>query len=140
MTQHTEELLSRLEWNPGASDETVQRALENFPSAPPADYLEFMRRANGAEGELPGSWLQLWPLEKLKERNALYAVEEFAPGLRLIGSDGGSNGFALMPERDGMVFVRVPFIDIGIEDGEILGRSFVEFVEALGHSPAAPHT
>ena len=56
----------------------------------PAQYIEFMKRHNGGEGDIGGiTWLMLDRLETLQELNE--AVQEFLPdGTIIIGSDGGS--------------------------------------------------
>ena len=56
----------------------------------PSQYIEFMKRHNGGEGDIGGiTWLMLDRLETLQELNE--AVQEFLPdGTIIIGSDGGS--------------------------------------------------
>jgi hypothetical protein len=51
-----------------------------------ADYVDFMLTSNGGEGLIGGSYVVLWPIEDLLERNADYRAAEFAPGLLLFGS------------------------------------------------------
>jgi hypothetical protein len=58
----------------------------------PAAYLDLMSRSNGVEGFVGDQYLVLWPVEQLQELNDAYATAEFAPGLLLIGSDGGGTG------------------------------------------------
>ena len=54
----------------------------------PAQYVEFMKKHNGGEGDIGGiSWLVLDRIETLQGLNE--AVEEFLPkGTIIIGSDG----------------------------------------------------
>lgn len=136
MSADASDLLRSLDRGAGASEEVVQSAIASLPVELPGDYFDFMRRSNGAEGSLAGTYLQLWPLETLVRRNALYAVDEFAPGLVLIGSDGGGTAYALMRTPEGVVFVEVPFIGMALDAVRVRGDSFAEFVEGIGRSEA----
>ena len=61
----------------------------------PKDYVEFLKETNGGEGFVgENSYVIFWPLEKLLEYNKAYNVQEYAPGLFLIGSDGGGEAYA----------------------------------------------
>lgn len=67
------------------------KVISNILGVPlPAQYIEFMKRHNGGEGDIGGiTWLMLDRLETLQELNE--AVQEFLPdGTIIIGSDGGS--------------------------------------------------
>ena len=55
----------------------------------PKDYIEFMKKHNGGEGDIGETWLIIYPLEELKEINDDYEIEEFLPGHIIIGSNGG---------------------------------------------------
>lgn len=55
----------------------------------PNDYIEFMKKHNGGQGDIGETWLILYPLEELKEINDVYEIEEFLPGHIIIGSNGG---------------------------------------------------
>ena len=55
----------------------------------PKDYIEFMKKHNGGEGDIGETWLIIYPLEELKEINDDYESEEFLPGHIIIGSNGG---------------------------------------------------
>src|ERR671937_1291190 len=130
---HPERLLA-LAREVGASDDLVRAAVRSAPVEVPNDYLDLMRVSNGVEGTVGRAYLQLWPLETLASRNALYEVEEFAPGLLVIGSDGGGTAYGLMQNEDAVVFVEVPFIGLARDTARIRGASFAEFVEELARS------
>jgi hypothetical protein len=62
----------------------------------------------------------------------MYAVDQFAPGLVLFGSDGGDVAYAFMQTSDGVVLVEVPFIGMSLDSVTARGKSFQEFIEAIG--------
>lgn len=71
----------------------------------PDQYIEFMRRHNGGEGDIGGiTWLMLDRLEKLQELNE--SLQEFLPsGTIIIGSDGGSELYGV--NTDG-IYLNLP--------------------------------
>lgn len=96
----------------------------------PDDYVEFLAAFNGCEGSLTDTqYISLWSLDDLKKSNELYEVNEFAPELFLIGSDGGGMAFAF--NRDDLSYVEVPFIGMSLEEAEYLGTNFSEFMNNL---------
>lgn len=73
--------------------------LEKFLAAidfiPPADYIDFMKLHNGAEGAIGNNaYLNLWPIEELINLNTDLKVQLYAPGYFIFGSDGGGSAFA----------------------------------------------
>jgi hypothetical protein len=112
-----------------ASDATAIFA--EFGVVPPADYLSFLSETNGAEGPVgESSYLTLWRVEEPVTNTSAYQVEEFAPELVLIGSDGGDTAYGLTrgsPTR----FIAVPFIGMASDQSEELGRTFQEFLLTL---------
>ncbi len=115
----------------GASQALIAN-LENWvgKALPPA-YVELMGSSNGIEGFVGVTYLILWPVELLKELNEGYAIGEFAPGLFLIGSNGGDSGFALDTRHEPMEVKEVPFIGISHEAARAVATSFKGFVEYL---------
>jgi len=96
----------------------------------PPDYLAFMKEYNGGEGVIKeGRYVRFWPLEELKEANEDYMVEEFAPDLFFIGSDGGGTAFGL--NKITGIFIEVPFIGISNEAAIERGKDFVAFLSFL---------
>ncbi len=61
----------------------------------PKDYIEFMKKHNGGEGDIGETWLILYPLEELQEINDDYEIEEFLPGHIIIGSNGGGELYGI---------------------------------------------
>lgn len=95
----------------------------------PADYVECLRESNGAEGFVyPEVYLVLWSTAELVELNAAYSVPEFAPGLVLIGTDGGEEGYGFVRDATGYRYVAVPLIGMSMETARTLGRTVVDLV------------
>ena len=61
----------------------------------PKDYIEFMKKHSGGEGDIGETWLILYPLEELQEINDDYEIEEFLPGHIIIGSNGGGELYGI---------------------------------------------
>lgn len=87
----------------------------------PADYVDFLRKSNGGEGFIgENAYLILWPVEQLLEMNSAYQTQEYAPGLLLIGSDGGGEAIAFDTNSPEFPVVSVPFVG--------MDRSLIRFV------------
>lgn len=114
-----------------ASAEHIEEAERELRVTLPEDYRTFLTTANGGEGPMGGqSYVILWPVEELVEHNRGYKPDpDYAPGLTLIGTDGGNEVFAVR-SGDGH-YVAAPLI--GMSDGAIkdLGATFAEFVQTL---------
>lgn len=117
-------------------DLQVMQELRALANGLPNDYLAFMERTNGAEGSIGETYLSLWPAEEIKSLNEQYAVEEFAPGLLLFGSDGGDVAFGFDMRSRPMRVVEVPFVGMSLEAVKERGRTFLDFLEELA-SPAS---
>src|SRR5262245_36498938 len=105
------ELTKGLKKNPGADERTLRQMTSSIGVGLPADYVEFLLSSNGAEGPIgQGSYVSVWPVEEVKVLNDEYAVNEFAPGLLLFGSDGGDTGYAFDTRFKEERVVEVPFV------------------------------
>lgn len=68
----------------------------------PSEYIEFMKKHNGGEGDTGESWLVIYPVEELEEINDNY--QEYLPaGNIIIGSNGGGELIGL--NRKGQYFI-----------------------------------
>jgi SMI1/KNR4 family protein SUKH-1 len=126
-----EQLLSAMALAPPPTHGAVKEALSELAVRPPSDYVEFIRTSNGGEGAVGLSYLQLWPIETLMSRTALYAVDEFAPGLVLFGSDGGGMAYAFVLTGGRTLLAEVPFVGMSHDAIKFRGESFCSFLEAI---------
>ncbi|EQB90152.1 hypothetical protein J2Z44_001710 [Clostridium punense] len=98
----------------------------------PMNYKEFIKEFNGAEGEIgPNKYVVFWSLEDIVELNEAYEVNEFAPGLILIGSDGADTAYAFDNRYNSKPIVEVPFIGMDLEEVKVCTDTFEEFLEYL---------
>ena len=83
----------------------------------PKQYLEFMKKHNGGQGDIGETWLEFFTLEDLQEINDDYCIEDFLHDHIIIGSYG--NGELSGLDRDGVYF-NVPAI-MDEDDVTVLG-------------------
>ncbi len=126
-------LTAQMSKNPGATQADVDAARRALRVAFPPDYAEFMLFSNGAEGQVgKQGYLALWPVHTLVEENEGYAVQEFAPGLVLFGSDGGDMAYAFDTRRSPVTYVVVPFIPMRLKEVRHCGNTLREFLQYVG--------
>ena len=123
--------LKRFSKNSGTTPEALVEASSALGRELPSDYVGFLRFTNGGEGMIGDTYVILWKAEELAELNDSYGVDEYAPGLLLIGSDGGGDAFAYDTRTTPWPIVRVPFVGMDLQSVEIVGPSFAGFLEAL---------
>ncbi len=83
----------------------------------PKQYLEFMKKHNGGQGDIGETWLELFTLENLQEINDDYCIEDFLPDHIIIGSNGNGELYGI--DSDGVYF-NVPAI-MDEDDVTVLG-------------------
>jgi hypothetical protein len=128
----TDRLLSGLKRRPGITEGALRELAATFGQAPiPPDYLALLRESDGAEGSLGhGSYIALWSAEELRPLNKEYAVNEFAPGFMLFGTDGGNNGYAF-DLRNQMRIVELPLVGMDPDSAVPLAATVSEFLRRL---------
>jgi hypothetical protein len=131
MTRSRRELLAKFNCNPPAAEAAIQRIQAALHFSLPADYVDFLRRANGGEGFIGNAYVILYPAEELTEANEGYGFAKYAPGLFLFGSDGGGEGFAFdMRSKAGPV-VCVTLICMELAVARPVDSDFSAFLEEL---------
>ncbi|MDJ0945568.1 MAG: SMI1/KNR4 family protein [Kiloniellales bacterium] len=101
----------------------------------PGDYGAFLRKSNGGWGEIGAHFLQLWPVEALRDNNRACRAAERAPGLLLFGSNGSGDAFAFDRERPGAPVVLVTILRMGRGEAIDIASTFGEFLERLHYEP-----
>ncbi len=96
----------------------------------PEQYIEFMKKHNGGEGDIGETWLVLYPLEELQEVNDGNETEKYLPGRIIIGSNGAGELYGI--DKDGNYFnvpVMMEVNDITLfgTDIELLPNKINEF-------------
>lgn len=72
--------------------------------------------------------------ENLIRRNQANEMEEFTPGLFLIGSNGGDTAYGLDVRKSSSTYgyyIKLPFISVDWNEVEFLGPTFVDFIHRL---------
>ena len=92
----------------------------------PLNYVEFMRKHNGGEGDIGNTWFRLYTIEELQEINDDYEVWKYLPGHIIIG---GSDGELYGIDTDGNYF-NVPEI-IEVEYLTLLGNDIDNLPDAI---------
>jgi hypothetical protein len=129
------ELTASLRKPTGATREAIDLASTALGVTFPADYVAFMLESDGGEGRLGlGAYIALYPVGELLAKNKAYAVDEFAPGLVLFGSDGGGIAFAFDKRRVPAELVEVPFIPMSLDEVKVLGADLLTFLRSLARS------
>ena len=88
----------------------------------PEQYIDFMKRHNGGEGDIGESWLVLFALEELQEMNDAYEVQDSLPDHIIIGSDGGGELYGINAEG---FYFNIPAVG-GAGDICLLGHNIDE--------------
>jgi hypothetical protein len=108
----------------GANDIEIADAQRQLGRVLPADFVRFIRRSNGAEGCLrPEVYVQLFRVGDLKEINLAAAVDEFAPGLLIFGSDDQSTSYAFDYHRPGVPVVAFKDEQMSRESASVVAGS-----------------
>lgn len=126
-------LTAGLQKNPPATENLIRQVEEQLGFSFPADYREFISHFNGASGPVgTTSYLQLWPVEDIPKLNQTAHVAKIAPGLVLFGSDGGITSYAFDNRRpDNIVVVEIPDYPFALDQTQVLGQTFSQFLEKL---------
>lgn len=125
--------LARVSRSKGAERRSVLATLAAYGITPAPDYIWLMEESDGVEGPVGAQgYLVLWALANLATHNQAYHVDEFAPDLFLIGSDGGDTALAFSRRRPG-TFLTVPFVGLSDEAAVPVGSSLADLVGAVSY-------
>lgn len=128
---NTTEVWREFSANPPADS----RAIKEFEALShvqlPQDYVCFLRKMNGGEGEFGEAYFKLWSLKLIVENNKGYKVEEFWPGFLAFGSDGGGEAFGFDLRTAAKEIVAIPFVSVGWRDSIRVAPTFTTFLEAM---------
>ena len=131
----TPALLNACTTRTGASPSQLVETEQRLGRSLPADYRAVLLQSDGLEGFVGEiEYLHLWSTLEIAERNHGYRVAEFAPGLILIGTNGGNSGYGFRTAGARLEYVEVPLVGMEPESVVALGQSFQEFLEHLARS------
>lgn len=135
MDTNIQQHLKSLDLNEPADPNVIRAIEDQLGFQFPEEYVRFLLHSNGCEGPIGENYLQLWGVEELIEDNEGYSVEEFAPGMLIIGSDGGDIAYCIDTRSKDKPFVFMPFIGMDLEEVEPCGTTFKGFLEFLSLEP-----
>jgi hypothetical protein len=104
----------------------------------PSDFVQFAVLADGAEGFVGDRYLALWRLGDIPELNAVARVQQFAPGLVLVGTDGGTTAIGLDTRPAVAVFVTVPLVGLFWSRAQRVGSTFDSLLRSLSGGALSP--
>jgi hypothetical protein len=99
----------------------------------PDQYLEFLARTNGAEGELalePG-WVQVWPAEEALVASEEYEIPQYLPGYFAFGGNGGGELFVFPLSGASRPIFMVPAVGMSREHLIEVATDFASFERAM---------
>jgi hypothetical protein len=128
----TQNLLKNWQLNAGASDDALGGAVSSLGCSLPSDYLQFLRNHDGGEGFIGDNYLILWKTEELSKFHRECEIDQYAPSLLLIGSDGGGEGYGFDTRDATMPVVRVPFVGLDLRYVTPVATSFTDLLVQLG--------
>ena len=125
-------LLRRLTCRPGATCAAIAETEEQLRAKLPAEYVEFLKLSNGAEGFIgKNAYVMLWGAEELASMNQSYEVQKYAPGLVIFGSDGGGEAYGFDTRHPYWPIVKMPFIGMNWAVAWSIDGTFNEFLKRL---------
>lgn len=109
--------------------DTIRYAERTLAVRFPEDYARWLQGTDGLEGDLGGSYLSLFAVGEMVERNRGYAVAEFMPGLILIGTDRGGEGIGLDLRGEAPAVVSVNLNSLRWDEAIYQAESFDAFLD-----------
>jgi hypothetical protein len=134
MSNKIDELTEKFEKSSGASDSEISQIRLLTRQALPQDYIDFLKKSNGAEGFVKKSYVRIFPVSEIGPANDALEVNEFAPGLIIFASDGADTAYAFDARKDPICIVKVPFIGMSLDEVHFCGNSLTEFLEQLSRN------
>lgn len=126
-------LLAGCAMSEGATESQIACLQEWAGRQLPESYIDLLKTANGVEGfVMDNSYLILWPAEEVPKNNENYSVNKFAPGLILIGSNGGTTAYGFDTRRSSNEIIDVPFIGMSPDEVRVAGTNLEDFLKRIG--------
>jgi hypothetical protein len=131
MNDRIRNITAEMEKTDGATEQSLDKLRAHFGVKLPAEYVEFMRTTNGADGPIGSvEYLQIWPAEEIIELDLLRVdMKEEHPEWLFFGGMGGGSSYAFDTRYQPMPVVEVDMIDP--DSNEVRGGAFEEFLENL---------
>ena len=129
MNESILEILKKMDKETPATKIMIEKVEKEWNISLPGEYKQLILFSNGIEGPIgKASYLSIWPINELIELNQEYAVDEFLPGIKYFGSDGGDMAYGFEFDHDRTTIIEIPFDSINKEEVKKYGESFFEFL------------
>lgn len=119
---------------PGVGAGALAEAAEDLGEALPDELAKLYAQFDGGTGKLGARDFVWWSLDELVDENIAQEVTAVVPGLLLLGTDAGTEGFGYLPKR----YAQKPWGRISLMAGsgdefQPLAATLPELLDALAH-------
>ncbi|MEE0295020.1 MAG: SMI1/KNR4 family protein [Eubacterium sp.] len=129
MNESILEILKKMDMETPATKIMIEKVEKEWNISLPCEYKQLILFSNGIEGPIgKANYLSIWPINELIELNQEYAVDEFLPGIKYFGSDGGDMAYGFEFDHDRTTIIEISFDSINKEEVKKYGESFFEFL------------
>ena len=115
----------------GLPREQITRVERDLDVVFPADFGRFLESYDAAEGYVVGGYLQIWPVMEMADLNRSAQIEDCAPGLAIVATDAGGDGYGL--DRQTNAFVSIAMIGMSTMQPEPIGRTFEQLLRWIAN-------
>lgn len=131
MNDRIRNITAEMEKTDGATEQSLDKLSAHFGVELPAEYVEFMRTTNGADGPIGNiEYLQIWSVEEVIDlEGGIDDIKEEHPEWLFFGGMGGGSDYAFDTRYQPM-----PVVEVDMSDPDynyVRGASFEEFLENL---------
>jgi hypothetical protein len=110
----------------GADHDEIRRVQRDLDVDFPADFVSLLEGYDAAEGYVVGGYLQVWPVVAMVDLNRRARVEDNVPGLVVVATDAGGDGYGL--DRTTSTFVWTPMIGMSTMKPVQIGKTFEQLL------------
>jgi hypothetical protein len=115
--------------NPPAQRGEIERMEQLSGIKLPAAYSAYLSFSNGGAGMIgENCHLILWQIGEILELNVAYEVALYAPGIVLIGSNGGGEAICFDQTANSEAIFAIPFVGMDRCYLKMLGETFDDFI------------
>ena len=127
MTDELRRLLSKVATRDPAVPAALDALVAESGVSPPEDYLAFMASSDGGEGDVGETWIELWPIARIR---GTLASEPRYEGVILFAGNGANTVYGFDRFRDNEI---VEGDWIGLNRDELIphGPTFADFLRSL---------
>lgn len=88
-------LTADLAWRNGASPTEIEAAQNQLRVTFPVDLVEFLTRADGAEGFIAAAYIAFWPVSEMARLNRKAQISDSHGSIVILATNGGGHGYGI---------------------------------------------